>query len=123
MPGVLRDGEAAQNGVPELMAAQLAGRRHDPAHTERGADLLDVARAPRAGADDLLQGHDVGVDRAQNGGNPIRARSPIHAAAAMDVVRDHAEGRQGVGTHCAMIVPCEPCPVRRAADLWRPTNE
>jgi hypothetical protein len=88
---VVHDGEAAQNGVPELMAAQVAGRSHDPAHTQRGADLFDVARAPRPDADDLLQSHHVGVDRAKHGGDPVRARSSIHTAAAMDVVRDNAD--------------------------------
>ena len=60
----LRDREAAEHGVAELMAAQLPRRRHHPAHAERGADLLGVAAALRSGADHLLQRDDVGVDRA-----------------------------------------------------------
>ena len=52
---VVRDREAAEDRVAELMAAQTAGRRHHPAHAERGADLLDVAAAVRAGADHFLQ--------------------------------------------------------------------
>ena len=47
--GVVLDRKPAEHGVSELVAAKLARRRHDPAHAQRGADLLDVA-VPRGPA-------------------------------------------------------------------------
>ena len=77
--GVMDDGEPAENGVAELVAAPLAGRRHHPAHPQGRADLLDVAAAARPGADHFLQRDDVGVDVAQHGGDSLGPRAPIHA--------------------------------------------
>ena len=70
------DRKAAEHGVAELMAAQLPRRRHHPAHAERRADLLGVAAAVRAGADDFLQRDDVGVDGAEHGGDAFGAGAP-----------------------------------------------
>ena len=91
---VMGDREAAQDDVAELVAAQLARRRHDPAHAERGADLLGVAAAARPGADHFLQRDDVGVDGAEHGGDALGTRAPVEAAAAMDVVGGDAQRRR-----------------------------
>ena len=58
---VLTDRQPAEHDVAELAAAQLADRRHHPAHAEQRAELLGVARAmTRPGADHFLQRDDVG---------------------------------------------------------------
>ena len=96
---VVGDRKAAQDDVAELVAAQQAHRRHDPAHAERRADLLDLAAAARPGADHFLQRDDVRVDVPQHGGDAIGPRPSIHPAAAMDVVGDDAQRRGGVVAH------------------------
>src|SRR5436190_3386172 len=99
---VLRDRKAAQHRVAELVAPQLARRRHDPAHAERGAELLGVPAAAWTGADDFLQRHDIGVDRAQDTRDALGPRPSVEAPAAMDVVgRDPNPGRS---RHYVMIV-------------------
>ena len=124
---VVRDREAAEHDVAELVAAQLARRRHHPAHAERGADLLGVAAAVRPGADHFLQRDDVGVDRAQHRGDPLRARAAVQAAAAMDVVGGDAQRRGRRRGHYAMIVPCLAdcrgrCDRRKEHASWRASN-
>ena len=80
--GVVDDGKPAEDRVAELVAAQpRAGAMTQPIPSA-GADFLDMARAARPGADDLLQRDDIGVDVAQHGGDPIGTRAPIHAAAS-----------------------------------------
>src|SRR5262245_13550064 len=54
------DREPTEDDIPELVTADVARRRHHPAHAESGANLLDVTVAVRAGANDFLQGDDVG---------------------------------------------------------------
>ena len=98
------DRETAQDRVAELMAAKLSGRRHHPAHAQRRADLFDVAVASRARADHFLQRHDVGVDGAQNGRDPMGACAAVDSPTPMDVVGADAEGRRAVVTHYVMIV-------------------
>ena len=59
---VLANREVRQHDVAELMAAQVAHRRHHPAHAERRADFLGVSRIVGPGADHFLQRDDVGVE-------------------------------------------------------------
>ena len=80
------DREAAEDDVAEEMLAQMPDRRHHPAHADRGADLLGLSGAGRAGADHFLQRDDVGVQLADHLGHARRHRPAIHPAAAMDVV-------------------------------------
>ena len=56
---VVPDRKPAQHDVAEQAAAQVARRRHHPAHAEQRAELLGVAGERRAGADHLLQRDDV----------------------------------------------------------------
>ena len=72
---VLRDREAAEDRVAELMSAQVSRRRHHPSHAERGAEFFGVAAAVRAGADHFLQRDDVGVDGAEDRGDPLGPRA------------------------------------------------
>jgi hypothetical protein len=51
---VLFDRKLRQHDVAELMAAQVADRRHDPPHAQAGAYFLCLALPVGAGADDLL---------------------------------------------------------------------
>ena len=44
----MHDREAAEDDVAEQMTAQVPHRRHHPAHAERRADFLRLARARRA---------------------------------------------------------------------------
>ena len=83
---MLRDGKPAEDRVAELMAAQQPRRRHDPAHAERGANLLGVPAAVRPRADDFLQRDDVGVDGAQDADDAFGPRAAVETAAAVDVV-------------------------------------
>ncbi len=101
VPEMLRDREAAEDGVAELMAAQQAGGRHHPAHAERRADLFGVAPAARTGADHFLQRDDVGVDGAQHGGDPFGARPAVESAAPVDVVGRDAQ-RHGSRRHSGL---------------------
>jgi hypothetical protein len=98
------DRKAAQHGVSKRVAAQLAGSRKHPTHAQRGADDFRVTSAVDARSHDLLEGDDVGVDGAKDGGDAIRPRPPIEAPTAMDVVSDDAERRRRAMTHYAMIV-------------------
>ena len=100
---VLRDRQPAQDGVAELVAAQLPRRRHHPAHAEQRAELLGVAAVVRSRADHFLQRDDVGVDRAEDGGDPLGAGAAVEAAAAMDVVGRDAQRRARPLSHYAMI--------------------
>jgi hypothetical protein len=68
------------------LSAIPAGGRHHPAHAERGANRFGLAGAGGAGANNFLERDDVGVNRAEHGGNAIRPCPSIHALAAMDVV-------------------------------------
>ena len=90
---VLGDRQPAQDRVAELMAAQLAGRRHHPSHPELRAELFGMAPVVRSRADDFLQRDDVGVDGAKDRGGPLRARAAVEAAAAMNVVGRDAQRR------------------------------
>ena len=90
---VMRDRQPAEHGIAELVPAQVARRRHHPAHAERRADFLGVAAGRRSGADHFLQRDDVGVDRAQHRRDAIRARAAVEAAAAMNVVGRDAKSR------------------------------
>ena len=97
------DRQPAQHRVAELMAAELPRRRHHPAHAERRADLLGVPAAVRTRADDFLQRDDVGVDRAEHGGDALGPRAPVEAAAAMHVVGRDAQRSSSHLIHYAMI--------------------
>ena len=100
---VLGDRQPAQDRVAELVAAQLARRRHHPPHPEQRPELLRMAPVVRSGADDFLQRDDVGVDRAEDRGDPLRARAAVEAAAAMNVVGRDAQRRARPLSHYAMI--------------------
>ena len=67
---MVHDGEAAEHDVAEEVIPEMTHRRHHPAHAERGADLFRLSGAVGARADDLLQRHDVGVQRADDLDNP-----------------------------------------------------
>ena len=85
------------------MTAQLARRRHHPSHPEHRAELFGVAAAARPRADDFLQRHDVGVDRAEHRRDPLGTGAAVEAAAAMDVVGCDAQRRPRRVSHYAMI--------------------
>ena len=113
-----RIGIVRQHHVAELMTAQMAHRRHHPAHAERRADFLGMTRVVRARADDFLQRDDVGIQAGEHVNRALRHRAPVHAAAAMDVVGDdskrfaYANSRSvevevaGVGFSDGGLVPC-----------------
>ena len=88
------------------MAAQLARRRHDPAHAERGADLFGVAAAVRAGADHFLQRDDVGVDRAAaRAAIALGPRAADRGRGSGECCRWRSRSDVGpTGAHYAMIV-------------------
>src|SRR5262249_24940265 len=88
------DRQPAEDDITELVTADVARRRHHPAHAESSANFLDVTMAVRAGADDFLQGDDVGADVAEHTGNPLRFGPAIHAAAAVNVVSHDAQRRR-----------------------------
>ena len=73
------------------MAAQVTHRRHHPAHAERRADLLGMARVVRPRANDFLQRDDVGIEPREHVDRALGHGAPVHAAAAMDVVGDDSE--------------------------------
>jgi hypothetical protein len=98
----MSDRKAAQHGVPERTAAQLARRREHPSHAQRGADHFCVTAAVGSRSHDLLERDDVGADGAKDRGDAIRPCPSVEAPAAMDVVGDDAERRRR--THYAMIV-------------------
>ena len=100
---MLRNREAAQDGIAELMTAHEPRRRHHPSHAERRADFFRVARPVRASADHFLEGDDVGVDRAEDRRNPPGTRPAVESTAPVNVVSDDAERRRRV-THYVMIV-------------------
>ena len=87
----MRDGKAAEDDVAEQVPAQVPHRGHHPAHAERRADLFGLSGAGRTGADHFLQRDDVGVDLAQDFGDPLRRGAAIHAAAAVNVVGGDSE--------------------------------
>ena len=78
---VVHDGEAAEHDVAVGVAAEHPRGGHDPAHAERRADLLRLARRA-AGADHLLQRDDVGVDAPgappRSDAGRVRPSSPRH---------------------------------------------
>ena len=76
--GVVDDREPAEDRVAELVAAQLAGRRHHPAHPQRRRRFPRCGCAARPRADDFLQRDDIGADVTQHGGDPIGACAPVH---------------------------------------------
>src|SRR5215472_16077081 len=82
---VMRDRKAAENGVAELMTAELPRRRVHPTHAERRAELFRVSPSPRAGADDFLQRDDVSIDRAEHGRNAVGPRAAVESATAVHV--------------------------------------
>src|SRR5262249_18472917 len=47
------DRQPAKDDIAKLVTADVARRRHHPAHAESGANLLDVTVAVRAGANDF----------------------------------------------------------------------
>ena len=97
------DGKTAQHRVPELMSPQKTGRRHHPAHPQRGAQFLGVSTASRSRTDDFLQRDDVRLERAQYGGDSLGPRSTVHAARPMDVVGRDADRARVPRNHYVMI--------------------
>lgn len=88
---VVPHGEAAQDHVAELVAAQFAHRSHDPAHAERGADALGVSGGRPSRANHLLERDDVGVERPQHVGDAFGTGAAVESAAAVDVIGDDPE--------------------------------
>jgi hypothetical protein len=70
------DGETAQHHVAEQAPSQVPRRRHHPAHAKQRTELFGVATRIRAGADHLLQSHDIGVHRPDHVGNPLALVRP-----------------------------------------------
>jgi len=101
---VLDDWKTAEDGVAEMVSAQLPGGRHDPSHAERGADLFRMTAAARPGADDFLQRNDVRVDAPQYVCDAVRPGAAVESAAAVDVVGGDAQSDRTAGTHYVMIV-------------------
>jgi hypothetical protein len=89
---MLSDREMRQHDIAELMAAKMADRGHDPAHPQRCTNFFRVPRAVRAGANDLLQGDDIGMQTAEDVDGPVRQRAAIHSPTAMDVIGDDTKG-------------------------------
>jgi hypothetical protein len=89
---VVKDRVTAQDDVAEEIAAEMAGRRHDPAHAQLGAEFFGVAGGVRPRTDDLLKRDEIGLDRPDHVGDAPRERAPVHAAAPMDVVGRDANG-------------------------------
>jgi hypothetical protein len=83
---------AAEDDVAVDCRAHVPGGRHDPAHAERCAQLGGLPFAHRTGADDFLQGDDVGVDGGEDGRNACEPHPAVEPAAAVDVVGGHAHG-------------------------------
>ena len=67
-----RIGIVRQHDVAELMAAQVAHRRHHPAHAERRADFLGVSRIVGPGANHFLQRDDVGLEAGEDVDGALR---------------------------------------------------
>ena len=91
MTAVFADRMPAEDRVAELMPSELPGRRHDPAHPQRRADLLEMAGAVESRADHFLQRDDVGIDGREDVGDALGSRPAVEAPGAMDVVRRHAQ--------------------------------
>ena len=90
--------DAARTGeVSAAMLADVGARYVIVGHSERRTDLGGLARLHRAGAHYFLQRDDVRFDGSENGGDPIRARSPIEPAAPVNVVGDDPQ-LPGLGT-------------------------
>ena len=77
---MMANGEAAEDDVAELVAAEQSCLRHHPPHAERRADLLDMTTAARPRANHFLQCDDVRINRTQHLGDARRSRAPIHPA-------------------------------------------
>src|SRR5262245_6325284 len=80
----------AENDVAVLVMPEFPRRRHHPAHAQRGADLLGVARPGEPGADDFLERDDVRFDLREDAGDPLRPRPSIESPRSMDVIGDDA---------------------------------
>jgi hypothetical protein len=96
---LMQDGVSAEYDVAELMTPQRANGGHDPSHAETCADFFRLTGPGGPRAYNLLQGHDVGVDRSQDLDDPSRADAAIHPAAAMDVVSGYPDIR-----HCRLTI-------------------
>ena len=94
--GMVLNRQPAHHDIAEQGAAQVARRRHDPAHAEQRAELLGVPGRRLAGANHFLQGDDVGVDAADDLGDAGWIGAAVKAAAAVDVVGGDPE-RSPVG--------------------------
>ena len=95
---VLPHRQPGEHHVPEQGAAQVTGRRHHPAHAQRRAEFRRLARPALAGADHLLQRHDVGVESGDDRRDTLRRGAGVHAAAAVHVVGGDAHR---AGAPCA----------------------
>ena len=83
---VMAHRKPAEHHVAEQRGAQVARRRHDPAHAERGAEFGGLAGLERAGADHFLERDDVGVDHREHAGDAFEPGAAVEAAGAMNVV-------------------------------------
>ena len=80
------DRQAAEDDIAEQMPPQVSRRRHDPAHSERGAKLHSVTGVGRIGSDHFLKGDDVRADLGEHGRRARRHDAAIETPAAVDVV-------------------------------------
>ena len=83
---VMAHRKPAEHDVAEQRRAQVARRRHDPAHAERGAEFGGLSGLERAGADHFLERDDVGIDHREHARDAFDAGAAVEAAGAMNVV-------------------------------------
>ena len=97
---VMPDRKAAQDDVAEERGAEMARRRHHPAHAERGAELGGLAGLQRTGANHFLERDDIGIDRRQHAGDALEPRAAVEAAGAMNVVGGDAHRARALRLVC-----------------------
>ena len=88
-----------QQSVSVVAVVALDCRAGDGLQAQGVREVLHLDRVGAgAGAGvDLLQPDDVGVDSAQNLGDPFRIAAPVAPHALVDVVRDDAQPSWGLG--------------------------
>jgi hypothetical protein len=94
---VMAHRKPAEHHVPEKRRAQVACRRHDPAHAERGAQFGRLSGLERTGANHFLERDDVGIDHREHAGDALETGAAVETAAAMNVVGGDADLARALG--------------------------